>query len=301
MNYRHAFHAGNFADVLKHTVVAVCIQRLNAKETPWRYIDTHAGIGLYDLDGDEAARSPEWRDGVGRILSAIGRAPQSVQDGMAAYLDAVRAVNEAGRLASYPGSPVIAQGMARADDALRLCELHPESCALLREAMGRDRRVKIEERNGYEALSAYLPPPERRGLVLVDPPFEEGTQARKLDFEKMLRAARQAVKRWPQGIYIFWRPLKHLDAVEAFDGDLATLLIEEMGLPPEKLLVADLWVKPLDESRMAGAGVVIVNPPWGLSSQLEVILPWLAETLDQSAVGDPAGSGWRLVAPDAEG
>ena len=137
MNYRHAFHAGNFADVVKHVAVALCLDRLNQKAAPYRYIDTHAGIGVYDLEGDEAERSPEWKDGVGRVWGAVGDAPDPVRAALAPWLGVVQEMNSMG-LRHYPGSPFIASRMARSDDALRLCELHEPSAALLREAMGRD-------------------------------------------------------------------------------------------------------------------------------------------------------------------
>ncbi len=300
MNYRHAFHAGNFADVLKHVVVALCLERLNGKDKPWRYIDTHAGIGLYDLTGDEAMRSPEWEHGIGRVWTRIHAAPAEVQSAFAPLLHVLRRLNATSKLETYPGSPAIAQVMARSGDALRLCELHAESAELLGEALGRDRRIKLEQRDGYEALPAYLPPPERRGLVLIDPPFEEGRADNKKDFSWMLRAARKAVKRWPRGTFVFWRPLKDVDAVEQFDGDLATLVIEQLGLAPDKLMVADLWVRALGEGPLAGAGVVIVNPPFGLKEHLEAALPWLAQELDQTPDGVSSQAGWRLVAPEAE-
>lgn len=298
MNYRHAFHAGNFADVVKHVALALCLDRLNAKETPYRYIDTHAGVGMYDLGGDEAQRSPEWRDGVGRVWEAERSAPPEVRAALAPWLNVIRKINSGG-LRSYPGSPVIASMIMRPHDSLRLCELHPDSFALLREAMGRDVRLKIEERDGFEALPAYLPPPERRGLVLVDPPFEEGTSTRKLDFDWMLRGARKAVRRWPQGTYIFWRPIKDIEAVEAFDAELATALIEE-GIAPDKLLAADLWVREVGQGPLAGAGIIIVNPPYGVADHLRAALPWLSNLMDQTPDDQQSGAGWRLEAPDAQ-
>ena len=294
MNYRHAFHAGNFADVVKHAALALSLERLNAKPGAWRYIDTHAGAGLYDLDGDEARRSPEWRDGVGRVWGAMATAPPQVQAALAPFLAALRSVNaDAPRF--YPGSPAIAQAMARPSDAIRLCELHAPSAESLRAAIGGDNRVKIEGRDGYEALPAYLPPPERRGLVLIDPPFEEGTASRRLDFEKMLTAVQKAVRRWPGGSYMLWRPLKDLGQVEAFDGALATALVENAGVASDKLLVADLWTRSLEsEGGLAGAGLVIVNPPYQVKEKMAVLLPWLARLMTQGE-----GAGWRLEHPQA--
>jgi 23S rRNA (adenine2030-N6)-methyltransferase len=291
MNYRHAFHAGNFADVLKHAVLALCLERLNAKPGAWRYVDTHAGIGLYDLASDATQRSPEWKTGVARVLEHAAAAPPEVRQALAPWLEIVRRFNPEGTLATYPGSPQIALALARPSDQLRLCDLHPLDADTLRETMGRDARVKIERRDGYEALTAYLPPPERRGLVLVDPPFEEGPAHARTDFRRMLQAAVAALRRWPTGTYMFWRPLKHLDSAEAFDAELATRVIEDFGIPPEKLLVADLWVRPLgSEGPLAGAGVLVINPPYGMDKSLAALLPWLVRVLEAA----PGEGGYRL-------
>lgn len=292
LNYRHAFHAGNFADVVKHVGLSLALERLNAKPGSWRYIDSHAGAGLYDLDGDEARRNPEWRDGVGRIWASLHTAPPQVVAALDPFVKALRAVNaDAPRF--YPGSPVIAQAMARPGDAIRLCELHAPSAESLKAAMGRDERVKIEARDGYEALPAYLPPPERRGLVLIDPPFEEGTADRRLDFERMQAALLRALRRWPAGSYFLWRPLKDVRQAAAFDAALASSLAEAAKITPDKLLVADLWTRDLtSEGGLAGAGLVMVNPPYQVREKLAVLMPWLARLMAQGE-----GAGWRLESP----
>ena len=295
LNYRHAFHAGNFADVVKHVALALCLERLNAKPAPYRYIDTHAGIGRYDLHSEEAERSPEWKDGVGRVCNVSSAMPAAVQAALAPWLRVLDGMNT-GVLQCYPGSPLIAQRMMRLADALRFCELHQGSSDLLAQAIGPDRRVKIEQRDGFEALIAFLPPPERRGLVLIDPPFEAGTSVSKSDFDRMLSAARSAIRRWPQGTYIFWRPLKDLRQVARFDSELASLLIDDGGLPPEKVIVVDLWTRAIGEGKLSGAGVVIVNPPFGIESHLRMALPWLSEVMRQSD-----GAGWRLESPSQAG
>ncbi len=287
MNYRHAYHVGNFADILKHLVLSLCIQRLAAKEKPFRYIDTHAGIGGYDLLGDEATRSPEWKQGIARLWAATP--PDDVAAVLAPFMDAVREINFGGELESYPGSPELAATMMREQDSLRLTELHPDDCEALRGRFRRDERVKIECRDGYEALAAYLPPPERRGLVLVDPPFEDRDE-----LAHMARAAMRGIARWPTGTFIFWRPLKDMENTEKFDDGLAEWLLDDMDLPPEKLLMADLWVKEVVEpGPLCGAGVVVVNPPYGLSDALLTVLPWLTELLAQGR-----GAGWRLNMPE---
>jgi 23S rRNA (adenine2030-N6)-methyltransferase len=298
MNYRHSFHAGNFADVLKHVVLGLCLERLNAKPSAWRYIDTHAGIGAYDLGSDEAQRSPEWRDGVERVWRKRADMSAEVQAALSPWLTVLKQLNPLSELSLYPGSPKIAQTLARDLDRVRLCELHPADVIALRAQLGRDRRVKVEERDGYEALSAYLPPPERRGLVLLDPPFEEGPAHARRDFGAMLQAMDRAMKRWPGGMYVIWRPLKQMESATAFDSDLATLLIEGHGLAPEKLLVADLWVKELGrEGGLPGAGVLVVNPPFGLEGHLRAALPWLAAVLE----AEPGEAGWRLSTAEQVG
>ncbi len=286
MNYRHAFHAGNFADVLKHAVLAYCLRHMTLKDRPFVAFDTHAGIGWYDLDGDAARRSPEWREGVARLWDALPTAPQAARDFLAPYLDAIRAVNGgAGPVTRYPGSPSIMAELARPMDNVRLFELHPEDSRSLTLRFETDRRVAVEERDGYGALKAMLPPKERRGLVLIDPPFEERDE-----MVAMAKAAKEALERWATGTFIFWRPLKDLWSVERFDVGLAGWLLEEKELEPEKILRADLWVRALEsEGPLAGAGVVVVNPPFGLDEGLLATLPWLSELLAQGE-----GAGWRL-------
>jgi 23S rRNA (adenine2030-N6)-methyltransferase len=283
MNYRHAFHAGNFADVLKHAVLALCLTHLTRKDKPLRYIDTHAGIGRYDLTSDEARRSPEWQGGVARVMDAAR--PAAVEAALAPWLAAVRAANPDSTLTAYPGSPDVAAHILRPQDRMHLCELHEADCRTLDQRYIRDARVKAECRDGYKALSALLPPRERRGLVMIDPPFEQRDE-----MVAMARAARAALERWPTGTYIFWRPLKDLWSVERFDSGLAQWLLFEQDFEPEKVLRADLWVRDLTaEGKLAGAGIVVVNPPHTLEGDLLALLPWLSETLAQCE-----GAGWRL-------
>lgn len=282
MNYRHAFHAGNFADVLKHAIFAFMLAHLNKKSAAYRVIDTHAGIGVYDLNSDEASRCPEWRDGVARLADGPPRGAEAL---LAPYLDALAAARRAHGASSYPGSPAIAALLARRDDAVRLCELHAQDAAALSAQLGRDRRVKVEARDGYGALRAYLPPPERRGVVIVDPPFEAADE-----FDTLAKAMLGAVRVWRSGVFLVWRPLKDLVASERFDDGLAARLGEEVGLEGEKLLRADLWVRALEGAdRLSGAGVLVVNPPYGLRDALARGLAPLSRLLAQDE-----GAGWRL-------
>lgn len=283
MNYRHAFHAGNFADVLKHLVLAQCLEHLGKKSKPYRVIDTHAGVGAYDLTGDEARRSPEWEGGIGRLLNAD--IPAELDDALNPYLDVIREMNTGDALTAYPGSPEIAARLARADDRIHLCELHKDDSVTLDQRYAKDGRVKVQAMDGYRALPGLVPPREKRGLVMIDPPFEHRDE-----MAFMAQAAKSALERWPTGTFIFWRPLKDLWAQERFDVGLAEWLIADQGLEGEKLLRADMWVRELsEEGPLAGAGVVIVNPPFNLEERLLKLLPWLTELLAQDE-----GAGWRL-------
>lgn len=283
MNYRHAFHAGNFADLLKHAVLALCLEHLKKKDKPFRYLDSHAGIGAYDLTSDAARRSPEWGDGIARLLDAAP--PPEAAAALAPLLDVVRAMNPDGRLSAYPGSPEIAARLMRETDRIELFELHPEDSRTLDRRYAREARVKVRAEDGYRGLKSALPPREKRGLVLIDPPFEDRDE-----MVALARAALDSITRWPLGTYVFWRPLKDLWSAERFDVGLAEWLIEDKGFTPDKILRADLWVRDLEsEGKLAGAGVVVVNPPFTLEADLLALLPWMADALAQAP-----GAGWRL-------
>ncbi len=276
MNYRHAFHAGSFADVVKHAVLARILVHLRQKPAAFRIIDTHAGAGLYDLSGPEASRSPEWREGIGRLLDrpvdAVARAL------LAPYLDVVAGLNRAGALAAYPGSPALARAFLRAQDRLIACELEPNAAAALARHLGRDRRIKAIAIDGWTVLNAYVPPPERRGLVIIDPPFEEAA-----DFTRLERGLEGACRKWTGGIYLLWYPIKGRREPDALARRLA-------GSGIAKILRAELFVGPIrDDGPLGGCGLIVVNPPWTLHGELATILPALAAVLS-----GPAGGGHRL-------
>jgi 23S rRNA (adenine2030-N6)-methyltransferase len=268
MNYRHAFHAGNFADVVKHATLALLIERLKAKDAAFRVIDTHAGVGMYDLTADEATRTGEWREGIGRIWAGTGNAALDAL--LAPYIEAVRAANEGAELRRYPGSPWIARHLFRRQDRLTAVELHPEDAAALERLFAGDIQVRTIALDGWLALGAFVPPKERRGLVLVDPPFEARD-----DFDTMLDGFIAAHRKWPTGIYALWYPVKDLAAVDRFRVGLA-----KSGV--RRLLRAELTVRDrAAEGTFNGTGLVICNPPWQFAEALEQLLAGLVPLLAQ--------------------
>lgn len=277
MNYRHAYHAGNFADVVKHVVLARLIDYLKRKDKPFRVIDTHAGTGLYDLSSVEAQKTGEWRDGIGRLMQGTLDAEAAAL--AAPYLEAVRAVNPQGGLTAYPGSPLLARHLLRRQDRLSALELHPQDAERLKALFAGDIQVRVMELNGWLALGAHLPPKEKRGLGLVDPPFEEEGE-----FDRLLDGLKKAHRRWPGGIYALWYPIKDRAAVAAFRRGLA-----ESGVP--KLLDVAFEVRPFSgEARLDGSGMVVANPPFTLESELRVLLPALHRLLALES-----GAGWSLA------
>jgi 23S rRNA (adenine2030-N6)-methyltransferase len=270
MNYRHAYHAGNFADVLKHAVLALIVEYLKRKPAPFRIIDTHAGSGRYALDSAEAAKTAEWQGGIGRFLGA-GAAPLSgpVAALMAPYLDAVRAENGGRALTVYPGSPLIARRLMRADDTLVANELHPEEHARLRAAAGRDCRVKVLALDGWLALKSQLPPKERRGLILIDPPFEEDGEA-----ELMVEGLGEGLRRFASGVYVAWYPIKDPKPLARFHRALRAI---DAGKQPLRIEI--MLRHGVDLNRLNGCGLVVFNPPHTLRDDLARILPELTRRL----------------------
>jgi 23S rRNA (adenine2030-N6)-methyltransferase len=273
MNYRHAFHAGSFADVVKHAVLARILVYLQAKPAAFRVIDTHAGAGVYDLAGAEATRSLEWRDGIERVLTAPITVP--VRTLLAPYLDVVESLNNADQLTCYPGSPAIARAYLRPQDRLIACELEPNAAAVLARNLAADRRAKAISIDGWTALNAYVPPPERRGLVVIDPPFEKED-----DFVRLARGLETAHRKWSSGIFLLWYPIKSRE-----EPDALARRLRRSGIP--KLLRAELNVTSLpDSTRLSGCGLIILNPPWTLEKELAVMLPELASIMSDRGKGD---------------
>ena len=266
MNYRHIFHAGNFADVFKHAVLARILVYLCEKPQPFRVIDTHAGTGLYDLEGTQASRTEEWRDGIGRFMERPPTGDAAAL--LSPYFDAIAAVNSGGGLKHYPGSPQVALSLMRQQDRLTACELEPKAAAALASHLRKDKRAKAIEIDGWQALNAYLPPPERRGLVVVDPPFEDRDE-----FENLAKGLELAHRKWASGLFLLWYPIKG-EGASAFMRRL-----RKLGIP--KILRAELHVKSSRADVFSGSGLAVINPPWKLADELKVMLPALQAVLSQ--------------------
>ena len=262
MNYRHIYHAGNFADVVKHVALMLVAEYMGEKDKPFFALDTHAGIGLYDLESEQARKTAEADDGIARLWDAPDLPPA-----LARYVGLVRDLNM-GTLRYYPGSPLIVQGLLRDGDTLVANELHPEDVETLTRNLGRDKRVRVENRDGYESWRALLPPPQRRGFVIVDPPFEVRDE-----FKLLVRGLADAHARWAGGTALLWYPIKDPAHVAAFHDELRM-----RGIPD--MLALDFYRrKPDDVTKLNGSGLVFVNPPWTLRRALEEVLPVLVGTL----------------------
>lgn len=265
LSYRHAFHAGNHADVLKHAVLLELLDYFNRKDKPWFYIDTHAGGGCYALESEQAGKTAEFADGIGRLW---GR--DDLPEMLARYVAAVKQFNPHGRLLFYPGSPALAMTCARAQDRLRLFELHPADYeSLQRTFNGEVERVQVRKADGFGALKGLVPPPSRRAVVLIDPPYEV-----KEDYRRVVEVLKDAMKRFPTGTYALWYPMLARPEARQLHDRLA-------DLGAESWLDVRLSVKrpPRDGFGMFGSGMYVVNPPWVLPERLEATLPWLSRVL----------------------
>ena len=265
LSYRHSYHAGNHADVLKHTALIHCIDYMNSKDKPYAAIDTHAGAGIYSLEAEHAERTGEYKNGVGRLWNR-----NDIPDALAAYLAVVGKLNLGDKLRRYPGSPWLMAQLAREGDRLRFCELHSTDAALLRrEFKGKAPRVIVEQCDGFDALKAALPPVSRRGMVLIDPSYEM-----KNDYTRVVVAVKDALKRFATGTILVWHP-----CIASLDANQLPERLKKAGAP--SWLHARLLVSaPAPQGRgMHGSGMFIINPPWTLETKLREILPYLAENL----------------------
>lgn len=276
LSYRHGFHAGNHADVLKHLVEILLLDYLQKKETGLLYIDTHAGAGCYSLDRGFATQNREYDSGIARLKTARDQRllPQALQRYLAVVEDCCRKETTA----AYPGSPMIALQLLRTQDRAALFELHPSDFSLLQQRFYR--QAKLAQSDGFTGLRALLPPPSRRALVLIDPPYEDKT-----DYATLLRCVQDAVKRFAGGVYALWYPLLPSSESRQLEGQLKSIV-------PGNYLSATLSIRPLTGERgMAGSGMFVINPPWTLRAELESCLPLLAELLGEQGQGQFTLSG----------
>jgi 23S rRNA (adenine2030-N6)-methyltransferase len=277
MNYRHAFHAGGFADVIKHIVLVRILTYLQDKPAAFRVIDTHAGAGVYDLTGDEARRGGEWLTGIARLTQA--RFSEAAAPLVQPYLDIVRAFNPERDLKTYPGSPLIARALLRPQDRLTACEVEPKARKRLIDALRRDTQARVVDLDGWLALPAFVPPNERRGLILIDPPFEQ-----KDEFERLAEGFAQAFPKWPTGSYLLWYPVKSRRATDSLARHVAQ--VAGAGPSPGKCLRLEFSVAPqVAGEGLTSAGLLVVNPPWTLAGELRTILPELEKPLGQGGAG----------------
>jgi len=277
MNYRHAFHAGGFADVIKHIVLVRILIYLHEKPTPFRVIDSHAGSGLYDLSGEQARRGGEWLTGIARIMQA--RFSQTAASLVKPYLDIVRAFNPHGPLQAYPGSPLIARAMLRPQDRITACEIEPAARKALIDALRKDAQARVVDLDGWVALPAFVPPNERRGLVLVDPPFEASDE-----FDRLADGFNSAFSKWPTGVYLLWYPAKSRRASDQLARQVAQTTASVR--PERTCLRLEFSVAPQAvDSALTSCGLLIVNPPWTLQGELKTILSELEKPLGRGGAG----------------
>lgn len=277
MNYRHAYHAGNIGDVLKHAVLARLIAYFQRKDKPFRVIDTHAGIGLYDLSSPEMQKTGEWQLGIARILAAD--IPEPVAGLLAPWLGVIAALNPDGDLKRYPGSPSLARNLLRPVDRLTLTELHPADFEALSAHFAGDFQVKAIHLDGWLALGGFLPPKEKRGLVLIDPAFEAIDE-----FDRMSAAVIRGWKKWQSGTFALWYPMKDAWSIRKMHADFRTAGLRDV-------LTLELNAgRSGPDTRMLGSGMTLVNPPYTLAEEMRTILPWLCETLHQAP-----GASWQVL------
>lgn len=269
LSYRHSFHAGNHADVLKHTVQSLIIESLKEKGKPFLYLDTHAGAGRYQLSGEHAERTGEYLEGIARIWQR-----DDIPEELAAYMSVVNHFNRNENLRYYPGSPLIARQLLREDDKLHLTELHPSDFPLLRSEFQKDDRTRVARADGYQQLKAQLPPPSRRGLILMDPPYEMKT-----DYQDVVKGIQEGYKRFATGTYALWYPVVMRQQIKKMLRDL-----EATGI--RRILQIELGVRPDSDQRgMTASGMIVINPPWKLEQQMNNVLPWLLKVLVPSGTG----------------
>lgn len=266
MNYRHSYHAGNFADVFKHSILTLLLEKLCQKDKPFCYFDTHAGIGFYDLHSELTQKTQEYLSGIGKVLAQKNYPPE-----IETYLNIVKQLNANDHdkpVRYYPGSPYIAKSILRPQDRMILTELHKEDVKTLKKNFPNDKQIAIHNTDGYLGLKAFLPPKEKRGLVLIDPPFEA-----KDEFTKIINGMKIALKQWRNGIYAIWYPIKDRTTVNDFLSQLE-------NISPNKILTSEITIgEPSETNPFVSCGMAIINPPWQLDEKLNRIIPWLQKVM----------------------
>ncbi|MCP1064883.1 23S rRNA (adenine(2030)-N(6))-methyltransferase RlmJ [Serratia symbiotica] len=269
LSYHHSFHAGNHADVLKHSVQSLIIESLKEKEKPFFYLDTHSGEGRYQLRSEHSERTGEYQKGIGLLWQR-----NDLPEELASYMSVVYNFNRSGTLRYYPGSPLIARQLLRPQDKIYLSELHPSDFPLLRSEFQKDKRAKVQRANGYQQLKSQLPPPSRRGLILIDPPYEIKT-----DYQEVVKGIQEGYKRFATGSYALWYPVVIRQQIKRMLKEL-----EATGI--RRILQIELAVKPDSDQRgMTASGMIVINPPWKLGQQMHTLLPWLHNALVPSGIG----------------
>lgn len=287
MNYRHIYHAGNFADVVKHIILSRVILYMQRKDAAFRLLDTHAGIGLYDLSSEEAQKTGEWKTGIELLIKAAEKAPKDVKLLIEPYLNAVLSFNPEGEIQLYPGSPVLARKLMRKQDRLTALELHPEDFETLQSHFVGDYQARITHLDGWYGMKSHMPPKERRGVMLVDPPFEVFHE-----FFNLVNGLKEATTRFATGTTLLWYPIKNRKACDEFRTELYKTKIPA-------ILDISLEIrrpKGLKET-FDGTGMAIANPPYALEKELKVLMPWLKTVLEEEKGSGQYNINWISRAP----
>lgn len=269
LSYRHSYHAGNYADVLKHTVLTLCLESLKEKDKPFIYLDTHSGAGRYLLQSEHAEKTAEYLSGIAPIWQQ-----NTIPAELEPYLSVLKYYNRTPTLKYYPGSPLIAKQLLRKQDKLFLTEIHSSDYPLLRQEFSKDNRAQVAREDGFLQLKSKLPPESRRGLILIDPSYEM-----KDDYQRIPFALHEGYKRFATGIYLIWYPVVNRKQTQnMIDGIINT------GI--KRILQIELAIKPDNNQKgMTATGMIVVNPPWKLYQQMQVLLPWLKQMLDPQDMG----------------
>ncbi|MEY8205157.1 MAG: 23S rRNA (adenine(2030)-N(6))-methyltransferase RlmJ [Bermanella sp.] len=275
LSYRHGFHAGNHADVLKHWLCVLTAQYMTQKDKPFLYVDTHAAAGVYSLKSSIANKTSEFEGGIQAIWH------KDTPSVMAPYTDLIKQLNGSDKLRLYPGSPWFVNACLRPTDKARLFELHPQDCVLLKNNFKEKRNIKVEKQDGFAGLKALLPPPSKRAMVVIDPPYEQAQE-----YKQVVASVKDSLKRFSSGVYIVWYPLiNRRKSLTDSKKDMAQTMVRQLSLAGGKsFLDVRFWVNGKDEEEgMYGSGLAVINPPWNLAKQLEEGLPFLVESLGKTA------------------